>query len=111
MEARRDIFQAISDQTRRDIISMLAQKPRNLNDLAGQFDTTRQAISLHVKILIECGVVLVEQKGRERYCNLQAKKLAEVDRWIEPFRSSWERKFNRLDNLLAKKLKQKKNGS
>ena len=109
MQTRRDVFQAISDPTRRDIISLLAGKPHNLNDLAGQFATTRQAISLHVKILVECGMVVIDQQGRERYCSLQAKKLAEVDRWIEPFRSSWEGKFNRLDSLLAKKLNQKKN--
>jgi DNA-binding transcriptional ArsR family regulator len=111
MQTRRDIFQAISDPTRRDIITMLARKPRNLNDLAGQFETTRQAISLHVKILIECGVVVIDQQGRERYCNLQPRKLAEVDKWIEPFRTSWELKFNRLDNLLAKKIRQRRNAN
>jgi len=109
MDTRRDVFQAISDPTRRNIITMLSLKPQNLNALAGQFQTTRQAISLHVKILVECGVVVMDQQGRERYCNLQARKLAEVDKWIEPFRNSWERKFSRLDSLLAKKIKQKGN--
>jgi DNA-binding transcriptional ArsR family regulator len=109
MDTRRDVFQAISDPTRRDIISMLSHKPQNLNMLAGQFDMTRQAISLHVKILEECGVIVIDQQGRERYCNLQPRKLAEVDKWIEPFRANWEGKFSRLDSLLAKKLKQKRN--
>jgi DNA-binding transcriptional ArsR family regulator len=109
MQTRRDVFQAISDPTRRDIITILSKKAQNLNDLARQFDTTRQAISLHVKILAECGVIVIDQQGRERFCNLQAEKLSEVDRWIEPFRVRWQTKFNRLDRLLAKKLKQRKN--
>jgi len=100
METRRDVFQAIADPTRRNILAKLMQKPQNLNSIAEQFDMSRQAISLHVKILTECGVISINQEGRERYCNLQLEKLAEVADWLEPFKKMWEEKFNRLDDLL-----------
>ncbi len=70
---------------------------------------TRQAISLHIKILHECGLILIKQEGRERVCSIQPKKLAEVADWIEPFRNMWEERFNKVDEIL-KKLKTKKNG-
>jgi DNA-binding transcriptional ArsR family regulator len=109
MNTRRDIFQAIADPTRREIINMIAHnKSQNLNTIAENFDMSRQAISLHIKILTECGVVVVIQQGRERYCSIEAKKLAEVDEWLQPFRKMWEDKYNRLDDVL-KKLKSKKN--
>lgn len=101
MEIRRDVFQGIADATRRDILALLKRQPQNVNSLADQFSMTRQAVSLHVKILHECGLIAISQQGRERICQLQAQKLAEVDRWLEPFRQSWEERFTRLDALLA----------
>jgi len=73
------------------------------------FDMSRQAISLHIKILQECGLILIKQEGRERYCSIQPKKLSEVSDWIEPFRKLWEERFDKVDNILNK-LKTKKNG-
>ena|SRR5687767_2289397 len=106
---RRDVFQAIADPTRRDIISLVARNSMTPNDVAASFDVSRQAISKHIKILMECGILMIDQQGRERYYSLQPKKLAQVADWIEPFRTMWEDKFNRLDDVL-KKLKPKKHG-
>ncbi len=108
METRRDVFQAIADPTRRKIITMIATKPQNLNMIAENFDMSRQAISLHIKILDECGLLLIKQQGRERYCSIQPQKLSEVADWIEPFRKMWEGHFNRLDAVLKNMDKKKK---
>ncbi len=97
---KRDVFQAIADPTRRDILMSLTQESRNVNSLADKFDMTRQAVSLHVKYLQECGVIAIEKKGRERYCSLELNKLSEVSDWMAPFRELWEGRFKRLDNLL-----------
>ena len=107
MEIRRDVFQAIADPTRRSILSMLAAKPKNLNAIAEQFEMTRQAVSLHVKILAECGVITINRNGRERLCNLRPQKLTEVADWLYPFIQMWDDRFNQLDNVLGK-LKHKK---
>ena len=106
---RRDVFQAIADPTRRDIISLVARNSMTQNDVASSFDVSRQAISKHIKILMECGILMIDQQGRERYYSLQPKKLAQVADWIEPFRTMWEDKFTRLDDVL-KKLKSNKHG-
>ena len=66
MKTRRDVYQAIADPTRRAIINMIATQPHNVNTIAEKFDVTRQAISLHVQILIDCGLVKVTRQGRER---------------------------------------------
>jgi DNA-binding transcriptional ArsR family regulator len=101
MDIRRDVFQGIADPTRRDILSLLTRQPQNVNAIAEQFSMTRQAVSLHVKILHECGLIAINQQGRERICQLQGRKLAEVDDWLGPFRKTWDDRFNRLDTLLA----------
>jgi DNA-binding transcriptional ArsR family regulator len=108
MEARRDVFQAIADPTRREIIGMLAQQPQNLNTLAEKFKVTRQAVSLHVKILIECGLISVTQQGRERYCEAKLDGLSEVSEWIERYRQHWENKLDSLESYLDKIQKSKK---
>ena len=106
---RRDVFQAIADPTRRAIIGMVAEKPLNLNSLAEQFAVSRQAVSLHVKILTECGLITIKQQGRERYCEAKLDSLSEVSKWIEQYKQYWESKLDSLENYLAKIQKQKKN--
>ena len=108
METRRDVFQALADPTRRNILGMLAKEPRNVNSLAEPFDMSRQAVSLHVKILEECGLISIRQQGRERFCELEARPLAEVAEWLLPFRQLWEDRFKQLDEVL-KQLKNHKN--
>lgn len=97
---RRDVFQAIADPTRRDIINLIAFKPMNLNAIADNFDVSRPAISQHIKILTECGLIAIKKQGRERYCQPQLKQLDEVAQWVERYRKVWEEKFDALDNLL-----------
>jgi len=98
---RRDAFQAIADPTRRDIINLVASKSLTPNGLAEAFDVSRQAISKHIKILTECGILVIKQQGRERYCSVQPEKLDEVTDWMAGFRKLWEHRFNKLDDLLT----------
>lgn len=108
MEIRRDVFQAIADPTRREIIAMLSRKSLNLNAIAENFDVTRQAVSLHVKILTECGLIVIKKQGRERYCEAKLDKLGEVVSWAEQYRQFWTGKFNSLDRYLNKVQANKK---
>src|ERR1700761_5758316 len=97
---RRDVFQAIADPTRREIINLIAYKSLNLNAIADNFDVSRPAISQHIKILTECGLITIKKQGRERYCEAQLKQLSEVANWVEQYRQAWEKQFNKLDDLL-----------
>lgn len=99
---RRDVFQAIADPTRRAILTMLAVQAMTPNALAGHFESTRQAVSKHVGILTECGLVTQQLSGREIYYHLNTQKIKEVDSWLEPFRKLWEDRFDQLDQLLNK---------
>ena len=108
MEARRDVFQAIADPTRRQIIDLIAGQSLNLNAISEKFNITRQAVSLHVKILNECGLIDITQSGRERYCEARLDGLNEVSVWIEQYRQHWESKLDSLEDYLAKIQKSKK---
>jgi len=108
MEVRRDVFQAIADPTRREIINLLSHQSLNLNAIAENFHVTRQAISLHIKILNECGLIKIKAIGRERYCEAHLDKLSEVSVWVERYKQHWESKLDSLDNYLATLQKQKK---
>src|SRR5436190_21956425 len=99
---RRDIFQAIADPTRRAILVLIAAQAMTPNALAEHFDTTRQAVSKHLKILTECELVKKEFQGREIYYQLEIRKMKEVDKWLEQFRKIWEDRFNQLDKVLLK---------
>lgn len=105
---KRDIFRAIADPTRRAILSLIALQAMTPNALAEHFDTSRQAVSNHIKILNECQLVKQEQSGREIYYHFNPQKMKEIADWIEPFRSMWEGKFNRLDSVLNNLKKNKK---
>ena len=105
---RRDIFQAIADPTRRAIIALIALQAMTPNALAEHFDMTRQAVSKHLRILIECEVIKPDEQGREIYYQLDIKKMKEVDKWLEQFRAIWETRFNQLDEVLLTIKKQKK---
>ena len=105
---RRDVFQAIADPTRRAIITLIALQAMTPNALAEHFDTTRQAVSKHLKILIECELITPEQQGREIHYKLEIDKMKEIDKWLEQFRKIWETRFNQLDDLLLTIKKQKK---
>ena len=107
---RRDVFQAIADPTRRAIINLISEKSLNLNAITENFEMTRQAISLHIKILEECGLLKITTQGRERYCQAKLDKLSEISEWVDQYRMHWERKLDSLENYLDQIQKQKKHG-
>jgi DNA-binding transcriptional ArsR family regulator len=109
MGTRQDIFQAIADPTRRQIINMVHQQPLTINTVAEKFDMSRQAVSLHVKILTECGLLTINQKGRERYCEAKLNRLSEVSEWVEQYKQYWENKLDSMEKYLSKIQKGKKN--
>jgi DNA-binding transcriptional ArsR family regulator len=109
MKARRDVFQAIADPTRRAIISMIATEPHNVNAIAEKFAVTRQAISLHIQILLDCGLVVVRQQGRERFCEPRLDQLSEVSQWVDQYKQHFERKLDALENYIEK-IKKERNG-
>ena len=97
---RRDVFQAIADPTRRDIIHLLAHGPLNLNAVAANFSISRPAISRHIKILDQCGLVVIHREGRERFCEANLRPLASVAQWVERYRVFWTTRFDALENFL-----------
>jgi DNA-binding transcriptional ArsR family regulator len=105
---RRDVFQAIADPTRREIIGLLSKQSLTLNGVAENFDISRPAISKHIKILTECGLVVIKQQGRERYCYPDLRRLKEVSDWAEKYRAFWNSKLDALETFLAKEAKQNK---
>jgi DNA-binding transcriptional ArsR family regulator len=111
---RRDVFQAIADPTRREILGLLTARSLNLNSVAENFDISRPAISKHIKILTECGLIIIKKEGRDHYCEAQFDKLHEVSDWVEQYRKFWEERFdaleiylNKLQNKNKKKAKKK----
>ena len=96
-----DIFQAIADPTRRAILTLIAIKALTPNAMAEKFDMSRQAVSKHIKVLNECGLIRPEQSGREIHYHFNAHKMQEFDNWLAQFRQSWETQFNQLDQLLS----------
>ncbi|MFN4249135.1 MAG: ArsR/SmtB family transcription factor [Flavipsychrobacter sp.] len=97
---RRDVFQAIADPTRRQIINMVAHQSLNINAVAEKFDVSRTAIYKHIKLLTECGLIEVKQKGRERFCEAKLDKLNEVSDWVAQYKQFWEQKLDSLENYL-----------
>jgi len=107
---RRDVFQAIADPTRREIINMIAYKSLNVNSVAENFDVSRTAIYKHLKILTECGLVVIRQQGRERYCEAKLAKLNEVSEWVEQYRKLWTQRLDSLEGYLKQLQAKKKTG-
>ena len=103
---RRDVFQAIADPTRREIINVIAHQSLNLNAVAERFDVSRPAISKHIKILTECGLIIIRQEGRERYCEANLKSLREVSNWVGRYHIFWTNKLDALGNFLEKDTSQ-----
>lgn len=104
---RRDVFQAIADPTRREIINLLAYQSLNLNAVADRFDVSRPAISKHIKILTECGLIVIKPQGRERYCEAKLEKLNEISHWVEQYKQFWSNKLDALESYLIELQAQK----
>ncbi len=98
---RRDVFQAIADPVRRDIIELVSNGSLTVNDVAQQFEISRPAISKHIKILSECGIIDINQKGRERFCLIQPQNLLPAFLWIEQYKRLWEDKIDSFENYLT----------
>ena len=105
---KQDIFQAISDPTRRAILTLLAMQALTPNAMAEKFDMSRQAVSKHIKVLQECELIKPEQSGREIYYHFNPEKIIEIDNWLSKLRKMWETQFNQLDSVLLTLKKQKK---
>jgi DNA-binding transcriptional ArsR family regulator len=99
---RRDVFQAIADPTRRDILNMIAYNPLNVNSVSDKFDVSRTAVYKHLKILTECGLVVIKQQGRERFCEAKLEKLNEVSDWVNQYKKFWTEKLDSLESYLEK---------
>lgn len=102
MKLRRDVFQAIADPTRRAILLLVASQTMPAGAIASNFNTARPTVSKHLQILTECGLLKQEQSGREIYYYINAKKMKEVDEFVEPFRKMWDDRFNKLENVMKK---------
>jgi DNA-binding transcriptional ArsR family regulator len=100
MELRRDVFQAIADPTRRAIITLVALQAMTPGAIAEHFDSSRQTISRHIRVLTECELLRQEQNGREIHYHLNASKMKEIADFIEPFRQMWDTRFNRLEAIM-----------
>ncbi len=111
MPVRRDVFQAIADPTRREIIRLVASESLNLNAVAERFNVSRPAISKHIKILTECGLVKIRVSGRDHFCEAQLEQLGEVNDWVAQYKQFWEQKLDSLEAYLQEIQKQEKNGN
>ena len=98
---RRDVFQAVADPTRREILNLLSHNRLNVNAVADNFKISRPAISKHIKILTECGLIKINREGRDRYCEVKLDKLNEVSAWVEQYRKFWETKLDSLENYIT----------
>jgi len=107
----RDVFAAIADPTRREIINMIAYKSLNVNAVTEQFDVSRTAVYKHIKILTECGLIVMKQQGRERFCEAKLEKLHTVSDWVEQYKAMWNSRFDRLDTYLNELQSKPKNKS
>ncbi len=97
---RRDVFQAIADPVRRDIIDVLSREILTVNEIAEKFAISRPAISKHVKILNECGLITIDQKGRERHCNINPSGLVPAFLWMEQYKDLWEERLDSFEEYL-----------
>ena len=98
---RRDVFQAIADPIRRDIVELVSEQPRSVNAIAKEFEISRPAISKHLRILNECGLIKMESRGRERICLIEPQNLLPAFLWIDQYRHLWEEKLDRFEDYLA----------
>jgi DNA-binding transcriptional ArsR family regulator len=97
---RRDVFQAIADPTRREIIHMVSTQALNINSVSENFPVSRAAVYKHLKILTECGLIVIKQQGRERFCEARLESLNEVSAWVEQYRKIWTARFDSLEQYL-----------
>ena len=98
---RRDVYQGIADPTRREILNMISHQSLNVNAVSENFNVSRTAVYKHIKILTECGLIVVKQKGRERYCEAKLERLSEVSGWVDQYKKFWNDRLDILDKYLV----------
>ncbi len=101
MESLDTTFAALSDATRRAILARLIRGETRLSDLAEPFEMSQTAVSKHVRVLSNAGLVRVEKRGRTRHCRLDAGAMKEASGWLEDYRSFWTQQFDSLARHLA----------
>ena len=97
---RRDVFQAIADPVRREIIDILSESKLSVNEVAERFEISRPAISKHLKILDECGIVTISKRGRERFCYVNHQNLIPAFLWVEKYHKQWEKRINSFEEYI-----------
>jgi DNA-binding transcriptional ArsR family regulator len=102
MADRPDAFAAIADPTRRRILALLTAGALSINALADQFDISRPAVSKHVKVLEQAGLVNVEPNGRERLCTLDEEGFAVIHDWLAFFQQFWTQRMRKMEGVLKK---------
>lgn len=95
------IFHALGDPTRRAIVEKLSQGPISVSRLAEPFGITLAAVVQHLQVLEECGLVQTEKVGRVRTCSMNPAGLSILNQWVNDRRSTWDRRFDNLGDLLA----------
>jgi DNA-binding transcriptional ArsR family regulator len=98
-------FSALSDPTRRDILELLSTGPASISELARPIGISLPGVLKHVRILEEAHLVATEKNGRTRECRLGPGDMDDATRWIEAYRSQWERRLDRLETINERKRK------
>lgn len=96
-----DVFTAISHPARRRMLDLLAGEDRSVNAMAGHFDMTRPAVSQHLRVLLQAGLVTEQRHGRERRYHFEPERLAQVREWIAQYERFWDDRLRRLQQHLA----------
>ena len=95
------VFSALADPTRRDLVARLAVGDATVGDLAEPYDVSMQAVSKHLKVLADAGLVTQRKEAQRRHCHLEAEVLDMTTKWIERYRERAEQRYQRLDAVLA----------
>jgi DNA-binding transcriptional ArsR family regulator len=95
------LFHALGDPTRRTIVDTLSNSPKSVSGLASQLNITLTAVGQHLQILEECSLVHTEKSGRVRTCRIDAVGFSALENWIHDHRTVWERRLDRLADILA----------
>jgi DNA-binding transcriptional ArsR family regulator len=100
-----DVFSALANPVRRQILMQLRKGPRAVNDLAKRFEVGRPAVSEHLQVLRKARLVREEPRGRERYYHLNPRPLSEVEVWLRAFNQYWQQRMTMLEDVIEKEKK------
>lgn len=103
-----DPFIAIADPTRRKILSLLAVGSMTISTVVDHFDISRPAVSKHLGVLQEAGLISITEQGRERYCELEQAGFEEIQEWLSFYDAFWQKKLMALEKVVAEHAKKRK---